>query len=327
MPGETARLARSDATRYVEEVLRRVAAGHGLNRLVTAVWVFGSFRRGAEEVGDVDLIATYDATDPEWQSLRSAAHEEWLRRGMPGGRRDSVFKIEQAMVRGRGRWVVVEIVQTEDDLHPPEVFEERLLLYRRGDDLSLALERLRAIEVVPGAGRRRVSAVPTELEWLDRRISRLSLEQLADLSRRQVVAVERLRLATGTPSNPRSGREIADRWRSSSSSRKRAAALAAAAWWETDQSKASIAARRPLAGSPSPRLRYDTQRGALIDRHGSLVIKIGGNWSVEGVLFFLTELAGRSLRGAWVAVLDPNDGPPWETVLIRPGRRLQDWTP
>jgi predicted nucleotidyltransferase len=57
---------RSEATRRVGGLLERVVSGEGryLPR-VREVWIFGSYARGALEVGNVDLAVEFDQTKDE----------------------------------------------------------------------------------------------------------------------------------------------------------------------------------------------------------------------------------------------------------------------
>jgi Nucleotidyltransferase domain len=60
-------MRRADATKRIEGLLGCVVAGgkgHYLPR-VREVWVFGSYARGAFEVGDVDLAVEFDQTKDE----------------------------------------------------------------------------------------------------------------------------------------------------------------------------------------------------------------------------------------------------------------------
>jgi predicted nucleotidyltransferase len=54
---------RSEATKRIEGLLASVVNGEGsyLPR-VREVWIFGSYARGALEVGDVDLAVEFDQT-------------------------------------------------------------------------------------------------------------------------------------------------------------------------------------------------------------------------------------------------------------------------
>jgi hypothetical protein len=69
---------RSEATRRIEGLLERVANGEGryLPR-VREVRIFGSYARGALEVGDIDLAVEFDQTKDE--------SGRWFATLMPGG--------------------------------------------------------------------------------------------------------------------------------------------------------------------------------------------------------------------------------------------------
>ncbi len=320
------RISRDEAARHAERVLRRVAEGQGMNRLITAVWIFGSFRAGAQEVGDVDLIATYDAEDAEWQQIRSAAIEKWINGGMrPDRTGDPERKLERAMVGNAGRFVVVELVRSEDDLRPPEVFQDRLLLYRRGDNVETALEKLRAIPEVKGAGRTPVKNVPNNLRWLDGLISRPALEELSAAVRNQQIAIWDVSFGADVPGSARSRRAIEGRWGSRSSASKRAAARAAAAWLE--RQPRTFAAEDPFGGTALPGdgiadLSYEVQWSALEDRFYTAVVKVGGSWAPSDAVRYLSSGCEKNPRELWLAILNPEHGPPWRAVVIRPGTAM-----
>ncbi len=59
-------MKRSEATKRIEGLLARVVGGEGSYLLrVREVWIFGSYARGALEVGDVDLAVEFDQTKDE----------------------------------------------------------------------------------------------------------------------------------------------------------------------------------------------------------------------------------------------------------------------
>jgi len=69
-------MRRAEAAKRIDALLERVvrADGRYLTR-VREVWVFGSFARGAFEVGDVDLAVEFDQTKDEagqWVATRLA---------------------------------------------------------------------------------------------------------------------------------------------------------------------------------------------------------------------------------------------------------------
>ncbi|MGB2952508.1 MAG: nucleotidyltransferase domain-containing protein, partial [Gaiellaceae bacterium] len=53
-------MRRSEATRRLEQLLRNAAAGGGYVTRIREIWVFGSYARGALEVGDIDLDVEYE---------------------------------------------------------------------------------------------------------------------------------------------------------------------------------------------------------------------------------------------------------------------------
>src|ERR1041385_3935092 len=85
---------RTEATRRIERLLEVVAGGDGryLPR-VREVWIFGSYARGALEVGDVDLAIEFDQTKDEagrWFATALAGgfdHLPALRRELRGNQR------------------------------------------------------------------------------------------------------------------------------------------------------------------------------------------------------------------------------------------------
>ena len=88
------RVKRAEAARRIDTLLERVvrADGRYLAR-VREVWVFGSFARGALEVGDVDLAVEFDQTKDEagrWFATLMAGgfdHLGALRRELRGSQR------------------------------------------------------------------------------------------------------------------------------------------------------------------------------------------------------------------------------------------------
>ncbi len=85
---------RLEATKRIEGLLARVVSGEGsyLPR-VREVWIFGSYARGALDVGDVDLAVKFDQTDDEagrWFATLMAGgfdHLAALRRELRGTQR------------------------------------------------------------------------------------------------------------------------------------------------------------------------------------------------------------------------------------------------
>lgn len=87
-------MKRSEATKRINGLLGRVVSGEGryVSR-VREVWVFGSFARGALEVGDIDVAVEFDQTKDEagrWFATLMAGgfdHLGALRRELRGNQR------------------------------------------------------------------------------------------------------------------------------------------------------------------------------------------------------------------------------------------------
>jgi predicted nucleotidyltransferase len=130
---------RTEARRRIEGLLGRVVNGEGRYvPRVREVWVFGSYARGALEVGDVDLAVEFDQTKDE--------AGRWFAIQMAGGL-DHLGALRREL---RAKQRALEIHFNELDELRKEGFEPQLL-WRRGDLLDEAHARLAA----PGAGRER----------------------------------------------------------------------------------------------------------------------------------------------------------------------------
>jgi predicted nucleotidyltransferase len=134
---------RSEATRRIEGLLERVVKGEGryLQR-VREICVFGSYARGALEVGDVDLAVEFDQTKDE--------AGRWFATLMAGGF-DHLGALRREL---RGNQRVLEIHFNELDDVRKEGFEPKLL-WRCGDSLEEARARLAAL--APDASARRAA--------------------------------------------------------------------------------------------------------------------------------------------------------------------------
>jgi predicted nucleotidyltransferase len=59
-------MKRSEAAKRINGLLGRVVSGEGCYMpRVRGVWVFGSYARGALEVGDIDVAVEFDQTKDE----------------------------------------------------------------------------------------------------------------------------------------------------------------------------------------------------------------------------------------------------------------------
>src|SRR5262249_3580973 len=123
----------SEPTKRIEGLLARVVAANGsyLPR-VREVWIFGSYARGALDVGDVDLAVEFDQTKDEAGI--------WFATLMAGGF-DHLGALRREL-RGNQRALKIHFNELED-LHREGC--EPQLLWRRGDALEQAHARRAAL--------------------------------------------------------------------------------------------------------------------------------------------------------------------------------------
>lgn len=160
----TGRIPRERATAHVVELLERICAGEGAAKCVTAVYAFGSWSRGALEVGDVDLDIEYDhSRDP-------GTAQQMLDLLVAG--RDWNSPLRKALKPRRTLQVLYEEIAH---------ITEPVLIYQDGDDLDAALERVNAIKPEPAAGRAARDPVHPVLEPVADALSRPSLIVLGGL--------------------------------------------------------------------------------------------------------------------------------------------------
>jgi hypothetical protein len=164
------------------------------------VHVFGSFARGAPEPHDLDMYVEVDNSDEEWLDHfmgELSIHRDpyaLLRRRLGGNHRGYQFLFE-----GRAR------------------FDFPLtLLWRRGEPMTIAVQRLRDIPVDPAAGRAARHGMLLELDGLDRWVPRPFREHLALAVQNGAVRLERIELADAPLHNPAALDHIDERWRPTS---------------------------------------------------------------------------------------------------------------
>ncbi|MEV4061102.1 hypothetical protein [Nonomuraea dietziae] len=208
-------MKRQRATELVEQVLRNLDAR--LDEwplcLVTEVNIFGSFARGAVNPHDVDMDIEHETTW-EWATTSTSMR---ARGGDPG----SLFR--RPLLQGRRGCQMFFNFRNEADL-------EMVPLWRRGDALESALDRLHAIAVDPTAGRAPRDAMIPEFEGLDRWLPLYVREQLITAVEGGVIGLERLQLQDVGVSDPHAAWTIGRRWNERSPLRR--AANAVVAHWE-----------------------------------------------------------------------------------------------
>jgi hypothetical protein len=169
--------------------------------MVTGLYVFGSFARGALTPHDVDIDVEFEG-DEEWTSHFISAlsygrdpHSP-IRRMLTGGKRGCQFTFNF-------------FNRADFDL---------TMLWQKGDSLAAALARLDAIGPDPTARRAPRDAMLPEFEGIDAWVPRPYREALVAAVNDGAVSIERMELTA----QPRSGIgsvaavHLADRWKQSS---------------------------------------------------------------------------------------------------------------
>lgn len=163
--------------------------------LVTGLYVFGSFARGAVEPHDVDLDVEFEG-DERWMSHFISClsygrdpHSP-IRRMLTGGKRGCQFQFNFLDRADFGM----------------------TLLWRRADTLQVALERLSAIQADPAAGRAPRDAMLPQFEGLDRWIPLAYREAMSGAVSNGAVTIERCVLQDGIISSAIALDHVSCRW-------------------------------------------------------------------------------------------------------------------
>jgi hypothetical protein len=130
-------MKRERATELLEDLLRQARSTAWPAALVQAVYVFGSYQRGALQPGGLDVAVDIDVRDERW-----LAHY-----GYCTSYGYSPYSILRHALRGRTRSVAIifERQALRPDVH-------LTLIWRRGETLEQALDRVHAIPIDPTAG-------------------------------------------------------------------------------------------------------------------------------------------------------------------------------
>jgi hypothetical protein len=183
--------------------------------LVTAVYVFGSFARGALTPGDLDI------------DIEKTSDEQWSThfvRSLSAGR-DPFIPLRKALATGRRGYQFV--VQYQDMVGRDF---EMTLLWKRGDTLDAAMKRLHAIQIDPAAGRAERDSMLPEFEGIDDWIPRPYRESLSAAVGSGAIRIERLVLPDSQVASPVAARHIQRRWKPTSPLLR--AASAVVGYWE-----------------------------------------------------------------------------------------------
>jgi Nucleotidyltransferase domain len=191
---------RSEATKRIEGLLARVVSGEGsyLPR-VREVWIFGSYARGALEVGDVDLAVEFDQTKDE--------AGRWFATLMAGGF-DHLGALRREL---RGNQRALELHFNELDDLRKEGFEPQLL-WRRGDSLEQAHARLAAMAPDASARRAARDAVHPLLADVEKLIPRPARQEFSLLMWAGWLEAKLVELPQGKAASAVTRRRFAEQW-------------------------------------------------------------------------------------------------------------------
>jgi Nucleotidyltransferase domain len=275
---------RSEATRRLERLLRNAAGSGRYSSRIREIWVFGSYARGATEVGDIDLDVEYEH-DREL-NIEAVQALSYGRDPHAGFNRE---------LRGAQR--IFQLHYGQRDALAREFPGELVQLYAASESLDQTLARLHAIPEQAEAGRAPRDPVVAELEGLERHVPRPQRNEVSELVRQGALVVERVELTEARPANGRTARLVESRW--GETNPKRRAALAAAAYLER-QGIGPLRLRRPGAC-------------VLGDRENRVGVGLGGSGLADGIEFLAH---GGSL---WLEVVNPSRTAPLVALVLRPG--------
>jgi predicted nucleotidyltransferase len=157
---------RERATGYLLELLERICAGGKYLDCITAIHAFGSWSRGAIEVGDVDLNISYD------HRLDDEVNRELVRHLATG--RDWNTPFRKALKARRALHIMFNQL---------EMIGEPVLLYERGD--SFAAPVTRKSQLVLASPVRRAAARKPPADKADTDASPPILREMHTLARRR----------------------------------------------------------------------------------------------------------------------------------------------
>ncbi|TCC34941.1 nucleotidyltransferase domain-containing protein [Kribbella sindirgiensis] len=247
--------------------------------LVREVAVFGSFARGAVQPKDVDLLITRD-TDERWVShfvtCLSYGRDPY-----------SVFR-QELIGRRRGCQLVFEYGDPAE-LSP-------IVLWRVGDSVETARQRLRAIPTDPTAGRAPRHAMLPEFEGLEDWIPRADREVLCNALDKGAIGLERLTLEEGSVRSRFAMEHAEDRWAPSSPLFR--AGIAVLRYWESC--------------GVNPRLGH--LHGVDVDKPVTPYFAGFNQRYLRSIPRCLTEFGGKE----WIEVVHPTKTRPLECLRITP---------
>lgn len=283
----TRRISRENATAALSALLETISAGGPHAHCVTALYVFGSYARGALTVGDVDVDIEYDAR------LDPAVERDLMDRLVAG--RDWNTPFRKALKPARALQVMFNRV---------EMIVQPVLVYERGDTLEAALARVEAIAPDPEAGRARRDPVYPAIEAVAEDLARPTRILLTELLAAGLLAVEVIDLDDAEEDELRDRRFVARvrlRWRSAASPLARAARAAGVHLQASGVDLASVALMpRNVLDEQQSRWAVDCRETHLRD----FVVYLGYKRIANG-LFVLHPERKRPLRALRLTAPDP----------------------
>jgi hypothetical protein len=292
------RMSREKATVALSALLKTICVGGAHASCVTAVYVFGSYARGALTVGDVDVDIEYDAR------LDPAVERELIDAVVVG--RDWSTPFRKALKPPRALQVLFSRI---------EMIEEPVLVYERGDTLDRALARVEAIVPDPAAGRAQRDPVHPAIEAVAEDLARPTRILLTELLDAGLLHVELIDLADVEED------EVADqsfviqvrlRWRSGTSAVARAARAAGAYLQAAGVDLKTVALM--------PRSVFDHEGSSWAvdcrETHLRRLVAYLGHNGIPDALFVLRPERRRPLRALRLTASDP-------TAL--PTRDIEGW--
>ncbi|MFJ4519213.1 nucleotidyltransferase domain-containing protein [Streptomyces sp. NPDC088816] len=275
-------MKRARATQLLTDMLDRLEAGSWPLNLVDEVYVFGSYARGALEPADVDVVVEHRTDD-----RLTAEFVHALSYG-----RDPSASMKRAL-KGRSHGLQLQLRQRK---YLEEEGIEMALLWRAGEPVDAARERLAALTPDPSAGRAPREHMIDAFEGLDRWIPLPVRADLAALVDTNAVAISQLELTACDPTHPLSQHALT-RWTATSPLRRAAAAALAHAETSGCDMRAVHLHGEPLHGhrdtAPNP------------------VLGIGLGWQRYSRLAYLLEDVTK-----WIEVIRPTRAQPLHTLHI-----------
>lgn len=276
--GNQRRIPRDEATAKLMALLETICAGGPHADCVTAVYVFGSYARGAFAVGDVDTDIEYDAR------LNPGVEREMLDNLVDG--RDWNTPFRKALKPARALQVI---------FNHHKMLVEPVLIYRCGDTLADARARVEAIAPDPAAGRAARDPVHPSIEPVAEDLARPSRIMLSELIGAGLLVIKVIDLPDAAEEDIANGdycHGVRIRWRNPSSPLARAARAAGRHLEGADVDLGAVAVmpKGGLAGA-QPAWAVDCRETHL----RRLVIYLGANSITKG-LFVLRPERKRPLR-------------------------------